>query len=212
MVGRAPPTPSERRGLAGIVEVYRCGGCGGEVRFPRYNDPVTLLAPENRKGRCGEWANAFAAVAAGVGYRVRHVVDFTDHVWVEVWAPLSKRWVHVDPCEGAVDTPLLYESGWGKKLSYIFAFAAEGGTVDVIRRYTRKHEEVLARRTQVPEGVCAALVNASDWDGCGSVRPPGLVAERVAEEEEMASGGGGGEGLGGRVSGALEWRVARGEV
>lgn len=30
-------------------------------------------------------------------------------------------WVHLDPCEAAVDEPLLYQS-WGKNQTYILAF------------------------------------------------------------------------------------------
>ena len=33
----------------------------------------------------------------------------------------SGRWVHLDPCEAAVDNPLLYEN-WGKNQTYIVAY------------------------------------------------------------------------------------------
>ena len=75
-----------------------------------------------------------------LGYeKVRWVVDWADHVWVEVWlggnisdgignahendrSSAGGRWVHLDPCEAAVDNPLLYES-WGKNQTYIMAFS-----------------------------------------------------------------------------------------
>ena len=35
--------------------------------------------------------------------------DCNDHVWAEYWSAAQQRWVHLDPCEGAFDKPLLYE-------------------------------------------------------------------------------------------------------
>lgn len=76
-------------------------------RFPRYNDPGRLL--QTRRGRCGEWANAFALCCRAIGLDTRYILDLTDHVWVEYYSQSLARWIHMDPCEAAYDQPLLYE-------------------------------------------------------------------------------------------------------
>ena len=64
-MGGGVATPEESRWGARRVEVYKCTGCGNNnVRFPRYNHPGKLL--ETRRGRCGEWANAFTLVSISV--------------------------------------------------------------------------------------------------------------------------------------------------
>jgi hypothetical protein len=85
-VGGTQPTAVERAGGgASVVELHRCRGCGFMTRFPRYNNPALLL--DWRKGRCGEWANCFTLCALAAGFEARHVSDWTDHVWTEVWLP-----------------------------------------------------------------------------------------------------------------------------
>ena len=37
---------------------------------------------------------------------------------------MYERYVHVDPCEEAYDTPLLYEQGWGKKLKHMISIGS----------------------------------------------------------------------------------------
>ena len=65
---------------------------------------------ETRKGRCGEWANVFTLFTRTMGFESRYVLDFTDHVWTEVYFEHLKRWVNCDGCEGEVsfDQPLMY--------------------------------------------------------------------------------------------------------
>jgi len=79
----------------------------------------------------------------------RMVIDYTDHVWTEV--VVGEECLHADSCEEALDTPLMYESGWNKKLTYAVAFSP-WECLDVTRRYTSRWEtEVLPRREELKE-------------------------------------------------------------
>ena len=137
-LGYVHPTPSELLGNASRTELYRCRSCSSYTRFPRYNR--ALWVTSSRRGRCGEYSMLLYRMLRALGYEgVRWVVDWSDHVWVEVrlggggggnivraaaagdGEGDGRRWVHLDPCEAAVDEPLLYES-WGKNQTYIVAF------------------------------------------------------------------------------------------
>lgn len=153
---------------ASRVELFKCPQCLSIYRFPRYNDPLKLL--ETRRGRCGEWANCFLLLlkSAPLKLQLRYILDLTDHVWVEYYSTTEKRWIHLDPCEQAYDSPLMYEVGWGKKLTFVFGFPCKsnnnnylhhddadgnrGGVVgvvavvDVSKRYTRDYVGMVQRR------------------------------------------------------------------
>jgi peptide-N4-(N-acetyl-beta-glucosaminyl)asparagine amidase len=165
------------------------------TRFPRYNDPSKLL--ETRQGRCGEWANCFTLICRALGYEARHVHDWTDHVWTEIYSDSLKRWVHLDSCEAALDVPLIYEQGWGKKLTYCIAFARDN-VRDVTERYTKKYNEVLTRRTEFPEEqlrrVMVALDEFATDSGVSNLPPPTAEERRKvishrseAETKEFAA-------------------------
>lgn len=83
-IGVTAPSEQERKFGASRVEQFVCGGCKAVVAFPRYNDAGKLL--ETRKGRCGEWANVFTLCCRAVGLDARLVMDWTDHVWTEVYS------------------------------------------------------------------------------------------------------------------------------
>lgn len=216
--GGAPPSDEDQAYGATRVEAYRCPVCAATTRFPRYNDAVKLL--ETRAGRCGEWANAFTLCCRAMGFEARWVMDWTDHVWTECWSETQGRWLHCDSCEDACDQPLLYEQGWGKKLSYVVAFGKDD-VVDVTRRYVVDMADTATRRTECDELWLAGAVcrlTARLRLGEGGVRRRQALSARDAEEGlELGragggNGGGGGQALPGRQTGSLAWRAARGEL
>jgi len=212
-VGVVPPTPEEAMWGAGNVESYKCQNCGKATRFPRYNHPAKLL--ETRRGRCGEWANCFTLCCRAVGFESRHVLDWTDHVWTEVYSEAQQRWLHCDACENTCDKPLIYEAGWGKKLNYIIAFSHEQ-VLDVTWRYSAKHDEVRRARTLVSEEwleKTLAGMTEERQRGLSEERRHVLMERQVKELVEFFTIKSVRDGeLQGRVSGDLAWRLLRGET
>ncbi|VIO96732.1 Uncharacterized protein BM_BM4496 [Brugia malayi] len=207
-------TEEERKWAAYRIEVYKCRKCDTNIRFPRYNNPVKLL--ETRCGRCGEWANCFALCSRALGFETRWVYDVTDHVWCEIWIEDLDRWVHCDPCENIIDTPLLYEKGWGKNLSYVIAFGLDH-VRDVTWRYTFSHFETLTRRNSCREIVLRNFIRKLN------ARYASLMSEEKKKEMERRYMKELVEFISptmqlrdveekGRTTGLEEWRKQRGET
>jgi peptide-N4-(N-acetyl-beta-glucosaminyl)asparagine amidase len=140
------PSVSDLAGNAPRVEGFHCRQCGAMTRFPRYYKVEPCL--KTRFGRCGEFANVFAAMLTAYGADVRLVWDFADHIWVDYWSESRGYYCHVDPCENKIDMPLLYEEGWGKDLRLVVAISATQ-VVDVTRRYVGDYARVLPKRAEV---------------------------------------------------------------
>lgn len=207
------PSEVERHFQATRTEVFLCT-CGTKIRFPRYNDAGKLL--ETRRGRGHEWAKVFTVCARAMGLRARMVHDWTDHVWTEVWCGdadgQNGRWVHADSCEEALDEPLLYETGWGKKLTYCVATGSDC-VLDVTRRYTNKFDEVCARRKEADEGLLAFGLYKLDARALSLLSAPEkkeALARMRCDISEM-SGVRVARDVQGRPSGNRDWVEARGE-
>ena len=211
--GSTTPTPAEEVWGGSRVETHQCDTCGVPTRFPRYNHPGKLL--ETRRGRCGEWANCFTLCCRALGFEARYVLDWTDHVWTEVYSVAQRRWLHCDPCENVCDKPLLYEKGWGKKLTYILAFSKDE-VQDVTWRYSVKHRELLARRSECRETWLVGVVHnifKRKLQAMPEPRRQEMLQRLVVELVEFvtikteAS-----ESLPGRTTGSVAWRLGRGEL
>ena len=213
--GLVAPTSEERADGAGRVEGWRCknAGCGGQARFPRYHSKPEVLL-KTRKGRCGEWANCFVLCCRALDFDTRMVVDWTDHVWAEVWSEVENRWLHVDPGE-AVDSCLVYEVGWGKKLTYVIAHSKDE-VQDVTWRYSKNHQETKSRRNLVrPKWLKELLLSLSSSRQASfpAALKEKLLARRIADCLEMLTPRkAGATDQAGRKTGSLAWRLARGEL
>ena len=202
------------------VEVYECDNdkCEYKYEFIRHNDLAILLS--TRQGRCGEWANCFFGILLAMGYDARIIFDSTDHCWNEVWSTSRDRWIHVDPCEQAIDKPLLYEVGWSKKLEYCVAFS-QFEVLDVTRRYTAKNDELLARRVvcddewlndylqNITESLMSSIESEDDrvrviWRRLVDIdflQNPDKHSKNPPDPNEFTC----------RKTGSIQWRISRGE-
>lgn len=103
---------------------------------------------QSKTGRCGEFSGLFNLFLRAVGLESRIVNDDADHVWNEYYSRAADRWIHLDSCEKAYDTPLVYSLGWGKKVGYVLAFGEEG-VQDVSRGYVADYDDAgWERRTR----------------------------------------------------------------
>jgi len=139
-----------------------------------------------------------------------------------------------DSCEGKIDAPLMYEFGWNKKLSHIFAYYnGDDGcypyVADVTKRYTRKFhsEEMQARRavfcpSEQTLEMILAQINAS-WRVSKPVKSPARLQEmerrKINEEQFLQTSQTRGvqieanpDECEGRLSGSLAWRASRDEL
>uniref|UniRef100_A0A0E0LKX5 Rad4/PNGase transglutaminase-like fold domain-containing protein n=1 Tax=Oryza punctata TaxID=4537 RepID=A0A0E0LKX5_ORYPU len=191
-VGMGTPLPSEIKFGAKRVEIYRCKHCSSTTRFPRYNDPYKKLGKD--------------AVENG---------PIALHSTVELLDMKLVWWMHLDPCEGVYDNPLLYEKGWNKKLDYVIAISKDG-VRDVTKRYTRKWHEVLSRRIITSEDTVSAILSSITGKYRSGLSIDGLtvIENRDKKESEELSKAAYLEvdtsiSLPGRQSGSVEWRKAR---
>ena len=85
LLGNVYPSARELSFAASRAELQHCRACGAVTRFPRYNDVQKVL--RTRTGRCGEYSQVLLQLAHALGWRARLVVDWTDHMWIELKVP-----------------------------------------------------------------------------------------------------------------------------
>nr|XP_048693163.1 peptide-N(4)-(N-acetyl-beta-glucosaminyl)asparagine amidase [Caretta caretta] len=190
--GLLPPNDEDLRWNANRVENHHCNQCQFSNRFPRYNNPEKLL--ETRRGRCGEWANCFTLCCRAIGFEARYVWDSTG----------------INALEHLKLSISMHKNGTYKIIRSILE------VVDVTWRYSCKHEELLSRRTQVKEAALRETIerlNKLRQQSLSESRKRVLLERIIVELVEFISPKTPKPGeLGGRISGSMAWRVARGEI
>ncbi|XP_053455412.1 peptide-N(4)-(N-acetyl-beta-glucosaminyl)asparagine amidase isoform X2 [Nycticebus coucang] len=188
------PNEDELKWGANNVEDHYCDACQLSNRFPRYNNPEKLL--ETRSGRCGEWANCFTLCCRALGFEARYVWDYTG----------TERGVSLKLAALKEIISKTF-SGISKR---------EINIIDVTWRYSCKHEEVISRRTEIKEELLRETINGLNKHRQLSLsenRRKELLQRIIVELVEFISPKTPKPGeLGGRISGSVAWRVARGEM
>lgn len=174
MGGVRPYLKEHFDGRASVIERYRCECCHSTIEFPRYNNPEALL--KTRSGRCGEWNNCFILFLKSLGIKARYIWNLEDHVWCEYYSTNFGRWIHLDSCENAYDNPLLYNEGWGKKMSYVFAIA-DHYIVDVTDKYVDKKLNRTIPRDKISEADLKAVLSLTNLSLMANIIDDGLLLE-----------------------------------
>ena len=218
------PNEEENKFWAYRTEQYYCTKCKREVRFSRYNRTIKLL--ETRTGRCSEWSNLFGGILYTCGFKTRLINNFEDHVWNEFYNEEEKRWVHIDSCEEAYDTPLVYEQGWGRVMTFILGLS-DDGLVEVTPRYVkdwkivneRRSEKMIIKLQKIMEDINKKMeIGVNDEEKKNREERRKIEIEAFENKIKSDLYGDGkntyivndAEKLG-RQSGSLEWRKQRGE-
>jgi len=188
-LGLVRASPLERMsGGAAVAELYRCTACGVRTSFPRFRTVPPVLA--SKRGRCGEYSWTALRLLEALGFEARWVDNHAGHVWVE--ARVQGRWVHIDPCEAAVDTPLLYAENWGRCPKHVLAYGlcrdALGGQSNLvaISDVTGQYRPVSAE--PIPEEARLALEEAIAQATASEVRRAGQVAASALASAKAAVG------------------------
>jgi len=145
------------------AEARRCESptCGfAWANFPRFHGLAALL--EVKRGRCSELSRVAYGMLLALGYDSRMVIDFTDHVWVEVRVPRGPEgtWYHGDPSEGVFNKPLMYEKSWGKQLTFVFGVTPHS-IEDISKTYTADYPAMVQRRGVGDEVLLSHLKTAN---------------------------------------------------
>jgi Transglutaminase-like superfamily len=163
-VGYVYPDEDELEGKASRTELYRCHKCRQFTRFPRFNSVWHVINERRgRCGEYSMllfrflralghecrwvvdwadhvWAEVFVPASADSSSTRSTSMYLASLATASSFGRSATstsvgRWIHLDPCEAAVDENLIYQ-GWGKKQTYILGFYAPPKSDDAVSSQT----------------------------------------------------------------------------
>ncbi|RJP76727.1 MAG: T9SS C-terminal target domain-containing protein [Candidatus Zixiibacteriota bacterium] len=158
-------TAGSSNGAVGLVNDWVNEAMNWAVGPERPIQPVRIYALH--QGYCGEHSDITAAAGRTALIPTVCTIAFCeDHTWNEFW---DRDWIHWEPVNNMVNSPLSYENGWGKVFASVINFRGDGFVWGVTERYS--------------EGLCTLTITVRD--SCG--KP--VDGEKVALKSTMTGGG-----------------------
>lgn len=100
----------------------------------RPHQPVRIY--KKHIGRCGEYADISAAACRSALIPSTSILAISsDHTWNEFW---DEEWIHWEPVNGYINSPLVYENGWGKVFGSVFEIKSNGNLTPVTEMYSEE--------------------------------------------------------------------------
>jgi hypothetical protein len=140
-------TSGVNNGAIGLVNTWINDVMNWGAGLERPIQPVRIYALHC--GNCGEYSDITAAAGRIALIPTVCASNYCeDHTWNEFW---DEEWIAWEPVNNYVNSPLVYENGWGKVISAVFDWRGDGWLWTCTDRYS--------------EGICSLFVNVSDAQG-----------------------------------------------
>ncbi len=144
-------------------------------------------------GRCGEHSDLTAAAGRAALIPTICTSAFCDdHTWNEFW--VGDRWVHWEPVNNMIDSPLSYENGWGKVFPVVVNWNSDSYLWGATERYSEDISDllitVLDRDDKPIDGMMVRLASetlqgGTGWCGWGYTDHQGQVSFKIGNNRNI---------------------------
>ncbi|MDP8203623.1 MAG: T9SS type A sorting domain-containing protein [Candidatus Tenebribacter mawsonii] len=146
----------------------------------RPHQPVRIY--KKHIGRCGEYADLSAAACRSALIPCTSILSISgDHTWNEFW---EEEWIQWEPVNGYINSPLVYENGWGKVFWSVFEIRSNGYLTPVTATYSEETATIVIYALDVddnPIDGAKITLKTPGWDNWGYTDNEGKCTFIVGE-------------------------------